>query len=244
MPTIAEALAAQRADVFAALKPLQEYVAAQQKSGEVDLKGKPGNPPGALPWQVTLNQDATKWLEPPKPGQIIVPQKDGTFKLLPATAAMGASMGAGGFLEMIERPINNLWPALPLGSLVVGAVVGITVGELVDAFVMPVGIDGRVNFVNVAVKGGAIVGLVMFGSTLMSGTAKIVSIGLLGAQILSDVLPLDQWIRNFVNWVRRLFGMAPTTTAPAQGQYRQEVLPPGNFTGARDDLYAGIFGGR
>lgn len=183
----------------------------------------------------------------PTPKQAIVVKRDGSYSLVPASAVMGA----GGLLGVVETPVNSFWPTLPLGSIAVGVVTGLLLGELIDGFLPPRGIPtvleplGPLNMANVAVKGIAVVGLGMYGGMLMSRTGALIAGGLLIAQLLADVLPLDQWIRNVVNFFRQLFGqtpLPPLTPAPVPApvvaqRHRQQVA-----TAGRNDLYAGIFG--
>jgi len=227
--TLGEALQQHNTALLAQLKPLQEFLAERQKEKEV-------SPLAALPWQVQMSKGTSSWPEGPKPGQGIVVMRDGSYKLVPAAAIMGQG---GGLLGAIEQPVNAIWPALPLGSIAVGAVVGITVGELIDGFIPPKSATGGVNMVNVVAKGGGILALTMFGPQLMSKTGTIIAVGLLGAQLLADLLPLDRLVQAIVNFFRKLFGQAPL----AQREVMQEVAPPQGFTGGqRTDLYAGIFG--
>ena len=232
MKNVGAVLDKTREDLFAALKPLQEHMAEQKK-------GVPAaNPLSDLPWQVSLNQSASKWLAAPKADQAIVLQKDGSYKLVTGTAAMGA----GGLLGIIENPLNGFWPAVPIGSILVGGFTGVLAGELIDAFFPPRTSTGGVNITNVAVKGGGILLLTMWGPMLMSRTGSTIAIAILGVQMLSDLLPIDQWIMNLVNWIKKLFGQ--TTTAQNRQLPMREVAAPGGFMGRQQDLYAGIFGGR
>ena len=230
MPTIAEALALQKVDILNQLKPLQDFLAAQQKGADPK--------PAAPSWQAKFNQATASWLEGPKQGQVIASKKDGSYELLQA----GAAMGAGGLLGVIERPINSLWPAIPLGSIAVGAVSGMFLGELIDGFLPPRTSADKIDWTNVAVKAGTAVALALYGNRLMSGTATFVAVGLLASQVLADTLPLDAWIKSVVDWFKNLFGKNGTTTA---AQRMREVPAPGGFAGrqSRNDLYSGIFGG-
>ena len=238
---VGQVLEAHRADFLAQLKPLQDFI-AEQKAAAAKPADKP-NPLSTLPWQVNLGQSMLKWSEAPKSGQVIEILKDGSVKLLPAGAVMGAG---GGLLGVVENPINNLWPALPLGSILVGGLTGVFAGELIDGFVPPKTSTGTVNFMNVGVKGGAIVALAIWGPSLMSRTGTIIAAGLLGIQILVDVLPVGKWMLALINMIRKLFGKPPLTgpPTPAIQAQQQEVNAPAGFTGMqRNDLYAGIFGG-
>ena len=232
--TVGGVLEKHKADILAQLEPISKFMAAQAAQAAQDKaahdKLKTANPLADMPWHSALS----KLPEAPKPGQSILMNQDGTFKILPKTAIMGAG---GGLLGVIEQPVNSFWPTLPLGSVVVGGLVGMTLGELIDGFVPPKDALGKTSMTNVIVKAVGMIGLSMYGSMIMSKTGVVISIGLLGAQLLADLLPVDQWIRNLVNWVKSLFGQAPVA------QYRAAAAPTG-FAGAqeRNDLYAGLFG--
>ena len=221
----------------------QKALAPMKQSYQANADG----PAGAVPaWKTAVLNSINGWDSQPKHGQVVEFQKDGTLKFLPA----GAIMGQGGFLGAVEGPINNVWPTIPFGSIAVGGSVGRTVGELLDGLVPPRTADGKVNFANIAGKGGGMLVLSMWGSKLMSRTGVIIAVAMLGMQVLTDLLPLDKWVMSIVNWFRKLFGQSPMGQHPGQGQsFKQQVTEVraqdvglrADGAGSRGDLYAGIF---
>ena len=151
-------------------------------------------------------------------------------------------MGTGA-LSVIENPVNNFWPTLPLGSVLVGGVTGIVVGNVLDAVMAPKTLDGKVNFTNVAVKAGAMVVLSMYGGKVMSGTGVLIAIGILGAQIVGDLF--EAQLRKLINWLKSIFGKKASVNLRVDATQTPSGL--GGLTGMdqggfRHDLYAGVFG--
>lgn len=215
----------------ARLKPLEEFLAAQKST-----PGTPSTPLSLLPWQASMHQHLAAYKEGPRPDQVITMHSDGSYKIVPA---MSVGMGAGGgALTVIENPLNGFFPNIPIGSIVVGSVVGITLAELVDGLVPPRAAGGKMNMTNIAVKSGAIVALATFGPKLMTKTGTVIAIGLLGAQVLADILPLDEWIGKIVAFFRKLLGFIPGvgTTAP-----HAQDISHSSMGAPRYDQYASIW---
>ena len=179
--------------------------------------------------------------------QVLMFTKDGgknAFDMLTsheAQARLEQKASMTQLLSPIERAINPLVPNLPLGSLAVGAITGLILGELVDGFVSTDSPTGGTNFANLAVKGGVAIALVTVGSQLMSKQAAMAGAAILTAQILADVLPLDQWIAR----IRGVFNASQSPTAAAAerwlGDVRSRQPDPisGGITG--HDIIADIF---
>lgn len=125
-----------------------------------------------------------------------------------------------GFLAPIERSLNSAFPMVPLGSIAFGTTLGIVAGEVIDGLVAPRTAIGTINMANLATKlilGGIIVTL---GKSIMTPVGALFAVGILGGQVLADILPLDKW----VDWILGLF-QKKTTTA---GQVYQPVQSSSN----------------
>jgi len=145
------------------------------------------------------------------PGALLVLGQDHTWSS-PTSSLMkglGMDMGAaGGWLNAIESPLNRIEIGpLPLGTIVIGGATGLIIGELVDQFFAPRTAAGGINYINLGVKAGAIFALGMFGRQLMSTGSVLLAAGIMGAQIIADVLPLSR----LTDWILSLFGRTPAT---------------------------------
>ena len=175
-------------------------------------------------------------------GEALMLNDQGAMTLLPASAVMSMR---GGLLSIVEDPLNKALPKFHLGSVLVGGVVGMVLGGVVDGVVNPRNADGSINFANVALKAGSILALGMWGGKLMGTPGQIVAIGVIGIQVLIDVVPqLGRMIDWIVAQVRRLI---PAGTMAQHQQTPVSVPVPhglgnGYAPAARQDLYAGIFG--
>ena len=219
MTSIGEVLAKQKADILAELVPLQKFVAEQSKADK-----KPDSPLGGLEWHTNLGKAATAWPSPPKPGEAILLEKDGGYRLISKPAAMG-----------IAGPTIGRVPVL---GIAVGGLVGMTLGQLIDGLFPPT-TSGDLGFsvTNVGLKVGAMVALGAFGpGSFIGSVGTTVAIGLLGVQLLSDILPFDEWIQKVVNFFKGLLG---GVGLGQRGPMRQDLGP---LAQERNDLYAPIFG--
>lgn len=207
------------------------------------------------------DQDAEMSQDPPEPDkeltaaleqlrsagedQVLMFKKDGgkfALDLLTspeAQARLEQTAGMGQLLSPIERAINPLVPNLPVGSLAVGAITGLVLGEVIDGFVSTQTESGDINFANLIIKGVAAIGLVTVGNQLMSKQATLAGAAILTAQILADVLPLDEWIAR----IRGVFQgkQTRTPTAEAAGQWlagNRQASPVGTTA---SDIIADIF---
>ena len=176
--TLGALLEKQSASFQAQLKPFQDFMAAQGKKPEEGAK----NILGTFPWQESLGQSIAKWASAPKPGEAILFRKDGSYQLVPATAVMAQ----GGLLAAIENPLNSFYPTIPVGSITVGAITGLVVGEVIDGLFAPKTTAGKTNLANVAVKAGGVIALATWGPKLMGRSGNLIAIGILGAQVIAD----------------------------------------------------------
>lgn len=174
------------------------------------------------------------------------------------TTKMGIIGMSGGLLEAVERPLNGIIPNLHLGSVLVGGATGLVIGEIIDAYQLPkiprldaaknpvLDKNGQpimdMNITNLAIKGGAMFLLGMLGPKLMGGTGVIVAVGILGAQIVADILPLGK----LVDWILKWFKKTPAPLAQFHQEIPVQEIPVNRYmaqgAATRRDMYAGIFG--
>lgn len=145
-----------------------------------------------------------------------------------------AQMSAG-ILSPIERAVNPLVPNVPVGSLALGAFSGLLIGEVIDGFTPATGDSGEINFANVAVKGVAAVVLITMGKPLFSNTAAQAGAAILVAQILADVLPIDEWIAR----LKGVFNGQQATAREAQDWLHRQPDPITGDTG--HDIIGDVF---
>lgn len=114
--------------------------------------------------------------------------------------------------------------ALPVGSALLGLPTGVIVGEVIDGFIPRRTADNSINFMNVAAKGVGAWGMLSFGRNLVGKQAATFAAAALLLQVLSTVLPIDEWVSNIVNAVSGI-GKAkeeePLTEAPARNAAHQ-----------------------
>ena len=219
---------------------LSGFEAALEKALAPMKENYPG-PAGAgagdtAAWKTAVLDSVKGWDAQPKPGQVVEYQKDGTLKFLSASASKGkneasAAMGLG----ITGGPTIGRVPVL---GIAVGGLVGMTVGHLIDGLFPPTS-SGSLGFsvTNVGLKVGAMVALGAWGPGSFIGTVgTTVAIGLLGIQLLSDILPFDQWIQKIVSFFKGLLG---GVGLGHRGPLRQDPSP---LAQERNDLYAPIFG--
>lgn len=113
-----------------------------------------------------------------------------------------------GLLGAIETPINRATRQfnVDVGSVLVGGVSGLVLGEVIDGFVSPQSDTGGVNFANVLAKGIGIAGFTMFGKQLMSPAGVAAGVTILSLQVLADILPLDRLVGNIVGFFQGIGG--------------------------------------
>lgn len=166
------------------------------------------------PWWVGLSNEA------PQPATIIHVKEDGGYEVLDHHEGLDRMMSytfGAAITQPIEKPLNDIFPQLPLGSIAIGGGAGLIVNDLVDAFVPETTTDATTgatsaNMLNPLIKIGVGVGVpAMLGTRLMSRTGNLFFAGSLVIIAAQQLLPLDQWITSLVNWVRGLFGGTTTT---------------------------------
>lgn len=104
-----------------------------------------------------------------------------------------AEMGQG-ILVQLEKPFNNLVPNVKMGSIVLGGVGGLLVGEVLDGFITPRTDEDKTNPTNVIAKVAVAVGFASFGNKIATQQAANAAAVVLVTQVAADILPIDKWI--------------------------------------------------
>ncbi len=145
--------------------------------------------------------------------QVVVVGQDGIPSISTAVQVADdirmAELGAtaiGAFATNIDQaaPLN-----IPAGSILVGGLSGIVAGEVIDGLVAPKGADGGVSANNILVKLGAIAVITTQGKKLMGQKSANFAVAALGVQVVSDFLPIDQWVDKIVGFVGKATGTPP-----------------------------------
>jgi len=102
---------------------------------------------------------------------------------------------------------------IPFGSVLLGGIPGIIVGDVIDGLVSPQGTDGNVNLANVISKAGIAAAGAFFLPRWIGNRPAMFFAGALVVQVLSDMLPLDR----FSAWVVDMF----SREAPAEASYAE-----------------------
>lgn len=121
---------------------------------------------------------------------------------------------------------------IPFGSVLVGAIPAVVVGELVDGFVPPKTATGAINWMNVGVKIAAAIGGVQVGRQFMGPRATTFFTGVLALQMASAVLPIDQWIANLIGMFRRAPGVVQQAQSVAARAWHAQSFAPSSERGA------------
>ena len=148
---------------------------------------------------------------------------------LPAVrAGVEAAEMHASYTGLLEKPLDSLVPKVPLGAIVVGGGLGLIVGDLIDGFVPATNLDGSVNFGNVATKGVVAYIAATMGGKIVSKQAGLAIAVVLGAQVLADVLPIDEWAAR----LRGVFGGASSGQGRGYSAVRQaESIARQNYRG-------------
>lgn len=156
----------------------------------------------------TLDPDAI----PPTEGHLLVMNKDRSFEAITneeyeqRRATMGQPMAAG-----IVNTLDGLGGLdIPWGSVLLGALPGAMVSEIVDGLMPPRNADGSINVTNLLIKGGIAWAGVQFGDRLIGRRASQFFAGGLLLFVLGDLLPIDQWVAKITN----LFSQGADTGQP------------------------------
>jgi len=136
----------------------------------------------------------------------------------------------GGLVDTMDS-VGGL--GIPFGSVLVGAIPGVVVGEVIDGLVSSKTATGQVNWINPAVKIGAGWVGVQYGRGLIGNTGAMFFAGTLALQALSQILPLDRIVANIVGMFRKI---TPQPTAEAASAWLGQH---GTTTGA---YYSEAFG--
>ena len=229
----------------------------------IDKQFQSLNKPGTITlkqpdWLAHLSQWAQA-NEKPSDKNILELAQDGKMRWLSSADVQRESIMAEmrrGFLAPVEEPVNRFVKGIPLGSMAVGTIVGLITGELVDGFVSQTKVDEKtgktvVNMNNIITKVVAGAAIWFASKWVMTPMAALFAIGILVAEILADLLPIDQWAHSILGIfkketrgtepVRHLHqdGRVLNLEDLAQAPMRQE---PPILVGSRD-VFAGVFGG-
>lgn len=104
-------------------------------------------------------------------------------------------IGVGGITRSLDD-IGGL--GIPFGSVLVGAIPGVVVGELIDGFIPP-----SRGMLNPAAKVGAAWVGVQYGRRLLGTNGAMFFAGALALQALTALLPIDQWTAQLTSALRR-----------------------------------------
>ncbi len=153
-----------------------------------------------------------------------------------------AQMGLRQLTGPVERPLNGLLPNFQLGSVVIGGATGLIAGELVDGIVAPGQPGASISWGNLALKGATALGLAYYGKNIMSQRAAQFAAGVLVLQMVADVVPLDQWIQQFKDWLKKTFGKAEQSAlrqaeAVAQRAWEAHSAQLGPRPSINDDIF-------
>ena len=96
----------------------------------------------------------------------------------------------------IVGQLDSMAFGIPLGSVLLGAVPGVIVGEVIDGLVDPKTKEGGVNWVNLLLKVILAVLAMQFLSGFLGKTPALFFAGALLIQILRQLLPIDDWVRS------------------------------------------------
>ena len=138
----------------------------------------------------------------------------------------------------ITAPIERAIPSISgvnVGSLLVGVGAGVTLGEIVDAFVAPTEGDGSASFTNSAVKGVVAISLTMFGNRLMTRPATNAAVAALAVQIASNHIDFRRFANNIAGAFRGDSADSGLRQAEAVARAHQARLPE-DIGGVGDDV--------
>ena len=164
------------------------------------------DPKPAPGWSADLLKFAQELPGKPKETTVIEMLPEGGYRLMDRGDIVRETIAADmrqGILGPIEAAVNPVFPAIPLGSIAVGGLVGLIAGEVIDGVVSPTTDEGGVNPANIGVKVVVAGGLWFVGRRAMSKQAVLFGITVLGIQVLADMLPLDRVVNWFVDLFNR-----------------------------------------
>lgn len=182
---------------------------------------------------------------PPSDAHLFVINPDHTIEAISnqeyerRTAIMGQPAIAG-FVNTLDG-IGGL--DIPWGAVLFGALPGAVVSEVIDGLMPAHNADGSINFINLLTKGAAAWAGVQFGPQLIGRRASQFFAGGLILFVLSDFLPIDQWVAN----LRGLFGRTAASSQIAQHEIElaQTRSPASTFNpSAGDDALDALRGHR
>ena len=152
-------------------------------------------------WSKAKQQEPTAPCPGAKMGQegcpaLLLVQKAADGQAATGQAAMSAGVLAGPIeaLDNFSIPVINV--KFPVGSALVGGVVGIVTGDVVDLVFPRRTAAGNATLINVAVNIGAGAALLKWGPGLMGSTASKFAVGTLILKIGMRFLPIESWINQ------------------------------------------------
>jgi len=134
----------------------------------------------------------------PEQGQTLQIDSQGNVKTVDLSQEVTQEQSA--VASIASKGDNMLGLGIPWGSVMVGAVPGIFVGDLIDGFVSPTTEEGGTNIANIGVKVGVGAAGTMYLSRYIGATPAKWFAGALVVQVASDLLPLDQWVAKVKSW--------------------------------------------
>ena len=144
---------------------------------------------------------------PPEQGEVVEVRQDGTVEIVSQEAITERTREAELRQAVLSPFITQLDGIggldIPWGSILLGTVPGAIVSEVVDGVMPPRNADGRMNFGNLAVKGGIAWAGVQFGPQFIGRKASGFFAAGLGLFIFADLLPVDQWVAQLVGLFQR-----------------------------------------
>lgn len=143
-------------------------------------------------------------------------------------AQMGQRGGFGRTIEDLDRSVPFGIPAI---SMVTGGAVGLAMAETIDGLSPPATEGGDQNWAGIAFKILASWGSITFLPMWIGLPASTVASSIVLVSAARDVLPLDQWIEDFSNWVQGFFNGNGNGAAAWRG-HQQIVYTPQPALGA------------
>lgn len=93
---------------------------------------------------------------------------------------------------------------IPFGSVLIGVIPGVVVGEVLDGAISPLNKKGDLNWMNPAAKIGVAYLGIQYGSKLIGHTGAMFFAGSLVMQALVKVLPIDEWVAKLVKQTKKV----------------------------------------
>lgn len=180
-----------------------------------DVAGAPAAPAAAFIQEAPADREvaelaqyvATRLPRGLAPDTVLASAPDGSYAVRSRAEIAGEEQVAelhaaalGGLANQLDNAIGT---GVPWGSVLVGAVPGLIVGEVIDGIWSPVNDDGNRNLANIGVKVAVAAAGAKWGGQLVGRTASKFFAGALILQIVADILPIDDWVESLLNLFKR-----------------------------------------